>query len=116
MSTKNETFSRRTALLRLSGLAVGAYAAPSLTALSMARASEGSGNSGASGNSGPSDKSGPSGDSGPSEDSGASENSGPSDESGPSEESRPSIPSGVDTAQECTGAGGKWDPSESSCS
>jgi len=116
MSDKSDTLSRRKALLRLSGLALGAYATPSLTTLSMARASShASGASGPSGGRG--DNSGPSGESGPSDESGPSGESGPSPMSEPSEVSRASIPSGIDNAQDCHAAGGEWNPGDDgSCS
>ena len=44
----NEELSRRKALARISALALGAYAAPSFTTLSIAHASEGSTSSGGS--------------------------------------------------------------------
>ncbi|MDX5351353.1 MAG: hypothetical protein LPJ95_11740, partial [Paracoccaceae bacterium] len=66
MSETNEkTLSRRKAILRFGALALAAYAAPSLTTMSMAHASSSSGPSPRSAASGPSPKSAPSNNSAP---------------------------------------------------
>ena len=120
MSNANDPLSRRKALLRLSGLALGAYAAPAFTTLSSARASDGSDASTNSSGSEPSEQSSASSGSEPSEESSASSGSEPSEEgsaSEPSEESSASLPSGIRSAQECTDAGGTWNPAdEGNCS